>query len=138
MKFGMKKRKSEDGQAMVEFALTFPLVVLILSMIIDFGWIFTHELVLSTAVREGARLGSTCASSSDMVSRVTDKVEAAADICDPDKLHIDVHNTNISNPSEGDVVVTVDYDLNLLTPFASPIFGGMVFPIHSSCTMKAE
>jgi uncharacterized protein (UPF0333 family) len=35
--------KNEKGQAMVEFALIVPLLILLLCGIIDFGWIFGNQ-----------------------------------------------------------------------------------------------
>ena len=53
----MKKlfRRGEDGQAMVEFALILPILLLILCGIIDFGWLFYNQLALNNICREGAR-----------------------------------------------------------------------------------
>ena len=43
------------GAAAVEFALVFPLLLIMLFAIIDFGWIFNQQLTLTEAAREGAR-----------------------------------------------------------------------------------
>lgn len=48
-------RKKEDGQAMVEFALLLPLFVLIIAIIIDFGWIFSCRNQLVNISGETAR-----------------------------------------------------------------------------------
>ena len=47
------KRKRESGQAMVEFALILPILLLIVCGIIDFGWLFLISFRLTMrAVRE--------------------------------------------------------------------------------------
>jgi len=54
----MKKiylKKKEKGQAMVETALVLPLFLLILCGIIDYGWIFSNQLMLNNSSRDGAR-----------------------------------------------------------------------------------
>lgn len=48
-------RRKEDGQAMVEFALLLPLFVLIIAIIIDFGWIFSCRNQLVNISGETAR-----------------------------------------------------------------------------------
>ncbi|MBA3533308.1 MAG: pilus assembly protein [Ardenticatenales bacterium] len=51
-------RKKEVGQALVEFALVLPIILLIFTGIIDFGRMMFLYSQLSNAVREGARYGS--------------------------------------------------------------------------------
>ena len=48
--------KSERGAELIEFALVFPLLLLVLVGIIDFGFLFQRYEVLTNATREGARL----------------------------------------------------------------------------------
>jgi len=47
---------SEDGAQLVEFALTFPMMLLLMLGIIDFGLAFQRYQVLTNAAREGARV----------------------------------------------------------------------------------
>jgi TadE-like protein len=51
----MKKREKARGQAMVEFALVFPIFVLLLVGIFDFGRAIWINDTLSTAAREAGR-----------------------------------------------------------------------------------
>ena len=51
-------RRPARGQGIVEFALVLPLFLLILLGMIEFGFIFTHDLTVEYATREGARAGS--------------------------------------------------------------------------------
>jgi TadE-like protein len=46
------------GQGLVEFALLLPLFMLILLGMIEFGFIFSHDLTIEYATREGARAGA--------------------------------------------------------------------------------
>jgi Flp pilus assembly protein TadG len=50
--------KSERGAELIEFALIFPLLLLVLLGIIDFGFLFQRYEVLTNATREGARLAT--------------------------------------------------------------------------------
>ena len=48
--------KAEHGAELVEFALTFPLLLLVVMGIMDFGLLFQQYEVLTNAAREGARV----------------------------------------------------------------------------------
>ncbi len=50
-----KKVKSEEGQALLEFALVLPLILIILCGILDFGWLFYNQLNVDNSAREAAR-----------------------------------------------------------------------------------
>lgn len=51
-----KFRENEKGQAIVEFALVLPILMLLILGIIEFGWLFNGKLILTSAAREGARV----------------------------------------------------------------------------------
>ena len=48
--------KSQRGAELIEFALIFPLLLLVMLGIIDFGFMFQRYEVLTNATREGARI----------------------------------------------------------------------------------
>jgi len=50
------KLKREDGQSAVEFALVFPILILLVLGMIEFGWILNAKITLTSAAREGARI----------------------------------------------------------------------------------
>ena len=54
-------RRSERGQALVEFAIILPTFILVLFGMLEFGLVFDHHLTLEYATREGARTGSALA-----------------------------------------------------------------------------
>lgn len=49
---------SERGQELIEFALTLPLLLLLVLGIIEYGFLFQEYEVVTNAAREGARIGS--------------------------------------------------------------------------------
>jgi hypothetical protein len=51
-----RRLKSQRGAELIEFALIFPLLLLVLLGIIDFGFMFQRYEVLTNATREGARI----------------------------------------------------------------------------------
>src|SRR5450755_4321380 len=50
-----RRRRREEGQTLVEFALVLPVLLLVLLAILKFGLMFNHYLTLTDAVRAGAR-----------------------------------------------------------------------------------
>lgn len=50
-----KLKKKESGQAAVEFALVMPFFLIIIFLIIDFGWLFYNMISVETAARNAAR-----------------------------------------------------------------------------------
>lgn len=50
--------RREQGQAMVEFAVVLPLLLLLLFAIVQFGIVFNHYVALTDAVRAGSRVAA--------------------------------------------------------------------------------
>jgi len=57
----------ERGQSLVELAISLPVVLLLLLGMLEFGFAFSHHLVLEYATREGARVGAALANGTDEV-----------------------------------------------------------------------
>ena len=55
------RRAGAQGQSLVEFSLIVPLFLLILFGMMEFGFIFSHDLTIEYATREGARAGAALA-----------------------------------------------------------------------------
>ena len=51
------RRSNQRGQAVIELALTLPLLLVVVFGIIDFGFMFQRYESVTNAAREGARLG---------------------------------------------------------------------------------
>ena len=54
-------RNGSAGQSLVEFTMILPVFLLILFGMVEFGFVFTHNLTLEYATREGARTGAALA-----------------------------------------------------------------------------
>jgi Flp pilus assembly protein TadG len=55
---GSRRHRGERGQNLVEMALVAPILILIVAIVIDASRVFDAFIVLTQAVREGARLGT--------------------------------------------------------------------------------
>ena len=51
-----RSENGESGSELIEFALVFPLLLMVVLAIVDFGFLFQRYEVLTNAAREGARV----------------------------------------------------------------------------------
>lgn len=51
------RKRGREGQALVEFALVLPILVVLLLGLIEFGFLLYNQQVITNASREGARYG---------------------------------------------------------------------------------
>lgn len=128
----MARLKNERGQAMVEFALVLPILILLLCGIIDFGWIFSNKIAADNASREAARYAAihyTDATFSE--SQVDNIVHESAPLLPSPRIQL-------SNPEAGSVEVSVSADIPFLTGVTSTLIGKSTQTIQSASTMKIE
>jgi hypothetical protein len=57
--FSKRKNKLESGQSFIELLLIFPVLMVLLTGMVEFGYMFNVYINLMDAAREGARAGST-------------------------------------------------------------------------------
>ena len=123
------KSESEKGQALVESALVFILVLLMLGGLVEFGWAYFHYLALQDAAGEGAAYGSMYPTWHD-----------SGDSADPNNIAYRVRNesqtelldwsstgVNVQAPFTtpgNQITVTVSYDHALITPFLTGFTNG--------------
>lgn len=78
-----QKLKSERGQALLEFAFVFPILLVFLLMLVDFGIALDRREVIQHAIREAARQGAVGASETAIIDEAIDQSGgnfAAADV----------------------------------------------------------
>jgi Flp pilus assembly protein TadG len=109
------------GQALVEFALVLPLLLLLVLGAMDLGRVITTKMVMTNAAREGANfLSRNSASVSDPISATKAIIEA---YCANQNIPIDTENDIVITPETltkgAAVTVTVSKDVDL-------IYGGIL------------
>jgi len=122
----------EGGQAAVELALVLPALILVLVGLVQVGVALSAYLTLQTAAYEGARLATTGATTSAIVSRID---AVAADI-PPSALNISV------SPAppltyQSNVTVSVTYDLPVAFGAVAHLWGASI-PLTASVTMEMD
>ena len=101
----------ERGQALVEFAMVMPIMLLLLFALVDFGRAFYSWLLITNAAREGARVAATQSPLTDVETRI---YEAASVL---DAASITITTTNV----QGNRGETVEIDLAFSFSFVTPI-----------------
>jgi Flp pilus assembly protein TadG len=137
------------GQALVEFALILPVMMLILLIAVDFGRLFSAYISNVNAAREGASYAATHAGDStyilaDFNSGVADAATGqsnaqglsgggALDVsykcfspppAPPTAIDCHVASTNYAGGIGNQVTVTVKQPFDFVTPFIGSLFGG--------------
>jgi len=73
---------SERGQALIEFAMLFPIILVFLLALVDFGMAMDQRQVVQHAVREGARHGAVGNSQSSIITLTENQMDGlTVDVC---------------------------------------------------------
>ncbi|NLD50914.1 MAG: pilus assembly protein [Clostridiaceae bacterium] len=131
--YGNQRLGNQKGQSIVETALILPIIILILTGIIDFGLLFNHYLVITNASREAAReaaVGTGDAELHIMVSNMTSSLDQA-------RVTTTIYPAETLRKKGDEVTVTIEFDNMLLTPVISSIIPN---PVHltSRTVMRVE
>jgi Flp pilus assembly protein TadG len=124
--------EDESGQALVEFAIVLPLLLLILFGIFDFGRIILDSFIINEAARDAARYASAGASDSAVVQVVNQDCA----LLDTSKLGVTIVPAAAARVSGGTVTVTVTYPVSF-DPFLSFLTSGP-FNLTGQTTMRVE
>ncbi len=130
-----RRNRQEAGQAAVEFALTLPIVLLLMCGILELGWVSANAMILENITREGVRAGIIATDYSSNNTRIAERIQGMA----PDYFDSVEVTITYSDPSDfraGDVTVVTHYALPAITPLSGLITEGGVFRLEASCTMK--
>jgi Flp pilus assembly protein TadG len=128
--FPRKVKKNETGQSLVETALTLPIFLLVLCGILDFGWLFTNQLMLNNCSREAARIGVVSADQADKENIVKAKAESMLFIGVPEEDFADVQFF------DEDVTVTVNLTVPCLTPIVGAFYTNNQAELTSTTVMR--
>jgi Flp pilus assembly protein TadG len=126
-------RRNRCGQAIIEFALVLPLLLLVLLGITEFGRAFYTLNVLTQAAREGARLAAVGGTIAQVEARVTEVLDAAN--ITPVSGGITLVGPDPGDPDQT-VTVTVTSDFEVLSRNILPFTGS--FPLTGTAVMRFE
>ncbi|MEA3407630.1 MAG: TadE family protein [Chloroflexota bacterium] len=126
--------RRERGQALAEYVLVLPLLLLLIFGIIDFAIVVLQYNTIANAAREGARAGVV------VQGDVTDVVDAAESAAAVLTVGLDSDDLTITAMADAETIsVTVDYTARLITGIIIEAVGGDAeIPLSSTATMRRE
>ena len=89
---GRVARHRERGQSLVEFAILLPLFMLMIVGMLEFGFVFNHNLTLEYATREGARTGAALSNGGSLIQ------SCGVAVADPDPYIIEAVQRVVTSP----------------------------------------
>lgn len=137
MKKWIKLKKNEDAQALVEFTLIFPILILLVLGMIEFGWLLNGKITLNSAAREGARVGAVLLSSD--TERKTKVMNAVVSTADLSGLTIDIEASTVTEEEDStkavrNVVVEVKGEMKAIIG----LYVSDTVPMSSVARMRRE
>jgi Flp pilus assembly protein TadG len=115
-----KLRKTEAGQALVEFTLILPLFLILLFAIVDFGRGFYTWVLVTNAAREGARMAAVQSDQATVEQRIHDSYcDNYPSSCGLDPTKLDITTTNVQGPRGEPVEIDLEYDFEFVTPIGN-------------------
>lgn len=119
-----KNRSSERGQSLVELAISFIFILLLLAGVTDLGRAFFTFLSLRDAAQEGAAYGSIDpANTPEILDRICNASNAVSQLCESGALNIEI-NLNGEACINYPVEVIVTYaEFPIVVPFSSTFIG---------------
>ncbi len=131
----MKTRiiKSTKGQALVEMAFVLPILLLILMGIVEFGRIINSYLVITNAVREGARYAA-IHSTDEQINLVISDLTSTLN---QSELNIVITPSETNRITGSSAVIRIDYDIDIFTPIISNIVPDP-FRVTAQTVMRVE
>jgi len=139
----MRRRCGRGGQAMLEFALVLPFILLLIILFIEFGRVVYYYSALNNAVRDGARFATVeqFADSGERLTEVQQRVMRYAiwlplstgDI----GLYCDQDTGDTDNPCEEYVTVQANTEIAPIAAFVARLFGaGTAYDLAARSTMQ--
>jgi Flp pilus assembly protein TadG len=110
-------RKTEFGQALVEFTLILPIFLLLLFSLVDFGRGFYTWLLVTNAAREGARIAAVQSDAATVQTRIYESFcKNYPSDCGLDPAKLTTTKTNIQGSRGTAVQIDLSYDFEFATP----------------------
>lgn len=129
----IKLAKECKGQAMVELALILPILLLLIFGIVEFGRIFSTQLIVTSSAREAARKAAVGAS--DMESILS--AENTASVLDSTKMLLTISPGESARSRGQEVTVHIEYPVKIYAPIISSLVGDP-YTVSGEATMRVE
>ena len=124
--------KNSEGQSIVEFSISLPILLLIIAGILEFSKLGGTLLMVNYGAREGARVAALGANDSTIVQQVKESTL----LLDDSKLVVEILPETVRVSSEN-VSVTVKYPVDINIPVINKITGTPRW-VTGNLTMRVE
>jgi Flp pilus assembly protein TadG len=124
------RRRGQQGQELVEYALALPVMLLLLMSILDLGRVVYVYSALNNSVREGARYGIIQPTDALGIETV---VRTRAVGLNPTELSV-----SVVQPDLHTIRVRATYLFTAVTPIVGALVGSNQWMVGSQATMQVE
>lgn len=124
--------KQENGQALAEFSILLPIIILLLAGILVFSRLGGAFIMVNHGAREGARVAALGADDNTIIQEVKDSIV----MLDDSNLVVQIIPTG-QRTSGASVTVKVDYPVDIDIPVLGQILGSPKW-VHGELTMRVE
>jgi Flp pilus assembly protein TadG len=141
MKSGRSIRR---GQAVVEFALILPLLLILIISVFEFARAWNIQQVMTDAAREGARVAVVGSGNDENTATITPKVQTAIDnalgvaAIDPADANVTMTGVGGGRGAAATVQIELPYRFVFLGPLMSWTTGESSLTLRTSITMRNE
>lgn len=125
--------RKEKGQALLEFALTLPILLLLVCAIFDFGRVLYTYMHLNLLTQESVRLGSF----GDGDETICQFAQNNLHVGDSNLLQIQISPAQSERTSGDYITVDLEYPVTYVTPFISLLFPSP-YRVHTNSTIRIE
>ena len=129
----------ESGQALVEFALVSPLLLLLILGLVEFARAWNTQQVLTETARDALRsavVANPGFTYDDMVSMVDQALERAS--LDPKLAEITVDGWKAGSGTQARITINYQYDFEFFGPFVDWATGDKSLALSTSFVMRNE
>ena len=148
IKFAIDSKSAERGQSLVELAISFPVILLLLLGTIDFGIALYSYVAIRDAAQEGALYGSFNPGNREQIESRARNIapndsEALffypVDLKDPEIVKVEIKTSGSrcqgsKNDKINTLTVSVTYNYPMIMPFAEQVIGSKIIPLKATAT----
>jgi Flp pilus assembly protein TadG len=137
----IKRKFSQVGQSLVEFALLLPVMVIFIMVIFDLGRAAYYYSAIHNGAREGARQGAVRWYDATITTDIQNSVKRLTAGLDADQITINSTYLDTDSDGENDTVrVIVTYQFHTATPVLTRLLGQAdnVLTLSSQARMRIE
>jgi Flp pilus assembly protein TadG len=129
----MRFIKNQEGQALIEFSIIIPVLLLLLLGIAELSMVLNSYLSIENAAREGARIGVVNASDTDIKNRILNTTPTI----NSNNLNIQITPSENDRSSGDNLTISITYNYHTITPLISALFQNGIL-LKTQCSMRVE